>query len=136
MVAAVSFRPQVYMTSTNSVKQEAINNGKSELNEIKSEVKNNQLSDISAMTQRMQIESKIQDAKTEPVKYDEEIKQKQRTDFAQQKENIDATKPKTITDVIAKMHKGQVASKPEQTDVLTNQMNMFATSNRILHGLF
>ena len=117
MVAAVSFRPQVYMTSTNSVKQEAINNGKSELNEIKSEVKNNQLSDISAMTQRMQIESKIQDAKTEP-------------------ENIDATKPKTITDVIAKMHKGQVASKPEQTDVLTNQMNMFATSNRILHGLF
>lgn len=135
MVVAVSFRPQVYMTSTNSVKQEAINNGKSELNEIKSEVKNNQLSDISAMTQRMQIESKIQDAKTEPVKYVEEIKP-QRTDFAQQKENIDATKPKTITDVIAKMHKGQVASKPEQTDVLTNQMNMFATSNRILHGLF
>ncbi len=134
MATSISFRPQVTMAPP-VIKQAEANNCKEQLNKVESDVKNNQITDISAMTQRMQLESQLQDTKVAPVTYVEEIKP-QPTQSPQAAENAASIKPKTVTDVIAKFHKGQQASKVEQSQVLTNQMNMMAASNMILHGLF
>ena len=133
MVTSVSFRPQVTYAAP-VVKQAEANDCREKLNEVKNDVRNNQISDISAMTQKMQIESKLQDTKVAPVKYVEEIKTQAWQPTPS--ERIDATKPNTVTDVIAKFHKGEQPSKVEQSNVLTSQMNMLAASNMILHGLF
>lgn len=134
MVANVSFRPQITMAPP-VIKQAEANNCREKLNEVETDVKNNQITDISAMTQRMQLESQLQDTKVAPVKYVEETKP-QSLQPAEASKNAYATKPASINDVIAKFHKGQQPSKVEQTQVLTNQMNMLAASNMVLHGLF
>ena len=134
MVTSVSFRPQVSLAPT-VVQQAEASNCREKLNEVKTDARNNEITDISAMTQRMQLESKLQDTKVAPVKYVEEIKPQQTNEVAKSAENV-ATKPKTVTDVIKNFHNGKQMSKVEQSQVLTNQMNMLAASNMILHGLF
>ena len=132
MVASVSFRPQVTMSAP-VVQQAKAENCKEELNRLDSDVKKNRVSDISAMTQRMMLESQLNDTKVEPVKYVEELKP---TENSPATSNAADITPKNVTDVIAKFHKGKQPSKVEQSQVLMNQMDMFATSNRLLHGLF
>ncbi len=134
MVTSVSFRPQISMAPT-VVQQAETNNCREKLNQVETDVKNNQITDISAMTQRMQLESQMQDAKVAPVKYVEEVKPQQTNEVAKPAETV-ATKPKTVTDVIKNFHNGKQLSKVDQSQVLTNQMNMMAASNMILHGLF
>ena len=133
MATSVSYRPQVRLTMP-VVKQTEVNSCRENLREVKKAVKENQLTDISAMTQRMEIESKLNDAKVSPVKFVEEIRP-QETELAKVAEPTTLTTPKTVTDVIAKFHKGNQPSKHEQSQVLMNQMNMFAASNMVLHGL-
>ena len=134
MVTAISFRPQVTMAPS-VVKQAEANSCREKLNDVESDIKNNQISDISAMTQRMQLESQLNETKVEPVKYVEDIKP-ENSKLTHSTESANIAKPANVTDVIAKLHKGKQPSKVEQSHVLANQMDMFATSNRILHGLF
>lgn len=134
MVTSVSFRPQITMSQP-VVKQAEARNFRARLNEVDTDVKNNQISDISAMTQRMQLESKLQDTKVDPVQYVQEIKP-QTAEPAQQSSKTGAIKPSSVTDVIAKFHKGKQPSKVEQSHVLADQMQMMAASNMVLHGLF
>lgn len=131
MTTSVSLRPQVTMAPP-VIQQAKADNCKAELNRLESDVKNNRVSDISAMTQRMMLESQLNDTKVEPVKYVEEIKPCEPSKTS----DCASTAPKNITDVIAKFHRGKQPSKVEQSQVLFNQMDMFAASNRILHGLF
>ncbi len=133
MTTSVSFRPQVSLAPT-VVQQAKANECRENLNKVDKDVQNNQISDISAMTQRMQIESQLQDTKVAPVKYVEEIKPQQ-AEPAKVGE-ASATKPADVKDVIAKFHKGVQPSKYQQSQVLMDQMNMFAASNMVLHGLF
>ena len=134
MVTGISFRPQVTMAPP-VVKQAEANNCREKLNEVETDVKNNQITDISAMTQRMQLESKLQDTKVAPVKYVEETKP-QTIEPAKVSDVGAMSSPKDITDVIKKFHKGVQPSKFERSQVLMDQMNLYAASNMVLHGLF
>ncbi len=134
MVANVSFRPQITMAQPD-IKQAQARNFKVRMNEVESDAKNNQITDISAMTQRMQLESQLNDTKVEPVKYVEDTQPKS-IQTVQSIESAAEIKPNNVTDVIAKFHKGKQPSKVEQSQVLTNQMSMMAASNMVLHGLF
>ena len=134
MATSVTFRPQVSLAPT-VVQQSEANNCREKLNKVETDARNNQITDISAMTQRMQIESQLRDTKVAPVKYVEEIKPKV-MHTAQPSDYSVSTRPKTVTDVIARMHNGKVPSKVEQSQVLANEMNLMAASNRVLHGLF
>lgn len=133
MTTNVSFRPQVTLAPT-VVQQAKANECRENLNKVDKDVRNNQISDISAMTQRMQIESQLQDTKVAPVKYVEEVKP-QKWEPAQV-ESASATKPSNVNDVIAKFHRGAQPTRHQQSQVLMDQMNMFAASNMVLHGLF
>lgn len=133
MVTNVSFRPQVSQAPT-VIQQAQTQQCKEDLKQLESDVKNNQITDISAMTQRMQIESQMQDSKVAPVKYVEEIAP-QNTQTAKVSESGNVT-PNTVTDVIKNFHKGKQHSQAERSQMLFDQMNMYAASNRILHGLF
>ena len=133
MTTNVSFRPQVSLAPT-VVQQAKANECRENLNKVDKDVRNNQISDISAMTQRMMIESQLQDTKVAPVKYVEKV-EPQKWEPAQVG-NVSATKPSNVNDVIAKFHRGVQPSKHQQSQVLMDQMNMFAASNMILHGLF
>jgi hypothetical protein len=131
MTTSVSFRPQVTLAKS-VVNQAKANYCKEGLNNVEKAVQNNKLTDISAMTQRMQLESQLNETKVAPVKFVEEIKPQP----LQTAKVADVGGIKNVTDVIKNFHKGKVASKADQAQVLTNQMNMIAASNMILHGLF
>lgn len=121
------------------VQQAKAKSCKEELNRVETDVRNNQISDITAMTQRMQLESQLNDTKVAPVKYVEEVKP-QIYQTAQSAADVDTIKPKNVMDVIGKFHQNTnyatAPSKHERSQVMANQLNQMAISNRILHGLF
>ena len=131
MIQAISFKARVNYVP-NAVQQAQTNSAHGQLNQIEDGVRNGQLSDISAMTQRMQAESMMNDAKVAPVQYVEEIKPQNN---ATQSAAASVESPKNVTDVIKNFHKGKSYSKVEHSNMLMNQMNQYAVSNRILHGL-
>lgn len=135
MVSSIAYRPQVNVVPT-AVQQSTADNCKSELNKIDSDVKNNEITDIAAMAERMRIESQLDDTKVPPVKYVEEIKPQTAQETTVSSEVSAATAPKTVTDVIKRMHSGKQYSSHEHSQMLTSQMNQMAINNRILHGLF
>lgn len=135
MTMSVSFRPQVTMAPT-VIQQAQANECKEDLKVVDSELKDSQITDISAMTKRMQIESKLQDTKVAPVKYVEELKPIQPQDTAKVSETGSVNTPNSVTDVIKNFHRGIKPTNNERSQVLFNQMNQYAMSNRILHGLF
>jgi len=134
MVAGVTYRPQVTQAPP-VIQQAQAQECKANLQQVENESKNGQITDISAMTQRMQLESKLQDAKVSPVKYVEEVAP-QNTQTAKVSESGNVNTPKDVTDVIKNFHKGKQYSNNERSQMLFDQMNMYAASNRILHGLF
>ena len=73
MTSFMAIRPQVNVAPTVTQQADA-NNYKAELNKVDSDVKKNQISDIAAMTKKTDLESKLNDTKTEPVKYVEDVK--------------------------------------------------------------
>ncbi|GEM_PF-6864243 len=136
MSMQVSFRAQVAQAPT-VIQQAQTNESKEDLNKLKTDTQNNQLTDIAAMTQKMQIESKMQDAKAEPVKYVEDVKPQPSTDTAKVSESGSVSTPNTVTDVIKNFHRGERQyNNNQRAQVLFDQMNQYAMSNRILHGLF
>lgn len=137
MAMQVSFRAQVAQTPT-VIQQAQKNESKEDLNKLQTDVKNNQMTDIAAMTQKMQIESKMQDAKAEPVKYVEEVKPQQPSTETEKVSGTGAAStPNNVTDVIKNFHRGERQyNNNQRAQVLFDQMNQYAMSNRILHGLF
>ena len=134
MTANISFRPQTTMSAP-VVQQSKAESCKEELNRINADIRNNRVSDIAGMTQRMQVESELNDTKVPTVKYVEEIKPQQNTT-----QNVSKPgKPQDITDVIKKFHKSYQSnpiSNHDYSQMMTDKMNQLAISNRILHGLF
>ena len=136
MTVGVSLRPQVAVAPT-PVQQACVNNCKEEMKQVKTAVQNNQITDIAAMTQKMQIESTLNDAKTAPVTYVEKTKPIEvPSDTTKVAEAGSLAKPENITDVIKNFRKGgEQYSNHERSQMLMDQMNQFAMNNRILHGL-
>lgn len=134
MVTSVSLRPQVNL-AYHPVKEAVTRNCREQLNNVQKAVRNHQISDLGAMAQKMQLNTQIQAAKVPPVRYIEEIKPQNLQAAAKTSDVGSLTKPKTITDVIRRFHNGAQPSKHEQSQVLANQMDMFAANNMVLHGL-
>lgn len=134
MVNFMAIRPQVNVAPTVTQQADA-NNFKAELNKVDTDVKNNQISDIAAMTKKTDLESKLNDTKAEPVKYVEDVKTKnvESTDKADETKNV--TNP-GFENTVKKLQNGKQYSLNEKSMMLTNQMNQMAINNRILHGLF
>jgi len=135
MATAVTFRPQVCNAPT-VVQQSRARACRENLNKVEEGVRKNELSDIAGMTERMQLESQLNEAKVAPVKYVEEIKPQESLQTAKVSETSAMTKPKNVTDVIRNFHNGKQESRADRANVISQQMNMMAVNNMILHGLF
>ena len=79
MTTSISFRPQINISPNFAQKSEAIQ-FKVALEQIKTDYQNNQTTDIGFMTQKTNLESKIQETKTEPIKLVEDIKPSESTE--------------------------------------------------------
>lgn len=129
----ITFRPQITMSKP-VVRQAEADFCRENLNRVEKAVHNNNVSDIGAMTEKIRLETNLNDTKVPPVKYVEEIKPQNIQ--TQKVDNSDLiSSPHGITDVIKSFHKKNTPSKHEQSQVLFNQMNMLAANNMVLHGL-
>lgn len=134
MTSFMAIRPQVNVAPTVTQQADA-NNYKAELNKVDSDVKNNQISDIAAMTKKTDLESKLNDTKAEPVKYVEDVKTSD-VKSADKTENAKNVTNPGFESTIKNLQNGKQYSLNEKSMMLTNQMNQMAINNRILHGLF
>ena len=133
MTTSISFRPQINISPNFAQKSEA-NQFKVALEQIKTDYQNNQTTDIGFMTQKTNLESKIQETKTEPIKLVEDIKPSESTEKTSEAKVL-ATDP-AFDKTVKNLQNGKQYSLNERDKILTNQMNQFAINNRILHGLF
>ncbi|MCM1264803.1 MAG: hypothetical protein NC200_01270 [Candidatus Gastranaerophilales bacterium] len=134
MTTNVSFRPQVSLAPTVTQQSDA-NNYKAALNQLKADYNNNQVSDIAAMTQQTDLESKLQETKAEPVKYVEDVKTNKPSDSNSVEQSKVVTDP-AFEKTVKNLQSGKQYSLNEREQMLTSQMNQMAMNNRILHGLF
>lgn len=134
MTTNVSFRPQVSIAPTVTQQADA-NNYKAALNQLKADYNNNQVSDIAAMTQKTNLESKLQETKAEPVKYVEDVNAPKTSDVNSTEQSKVVTNP-AFEKTVKNLQNGKQYSLNEREQMLTSQMNQMAMNNRILHGLF
>jgi len=135
MTTSVSLiRPQVNTAPTVTQQADA-SKFKSELNQVNTDVKNNQISDIAAMTKKTDLESKLNETKAEPVKYVEDTKTQKTSETDKTEESKNVTNP-GFENAVKNLQNGKQYSLNEKDLMLTNQMNQMAINNRILHGLF
>jgi hypothetical protein len=134
MTTSVSFRPQVSLAPTVTQQSDA-KEFKSALNQLKQDYNNNQVGDIAMMTKRTDLENKIQDTKTEPVKYVEDVKTNKPSDTSSTEQIKTVTNP-AFDKTIKNLQNGKQYSLNEREQMLTSQMNQMAINNRLLHGLF
>ena len=133
MTTSISFRPQVNIRPSFTQKAE-VSQFKTALEQIQADYLKQQTSDIGKMTEQTKLESKIQDRKTEPIKYVEEIKP-----ISTSKPNeitTLATTGKNFEKIVKNIQNGKQYSINEQDKILTNQMNQIAIQNKILHKLY
>lgn len=129
----VSFTPKISMAKP-VIRQSEANLCKENLNRVEKAVRKFQISDIGAMTEKIQLNSKLNETKVSPIKYVEEIKPQNISSRSNENLSVGSVQP-GIENVIKKFHKQNAPSNHEKAQVLTEQMNMLATSNMILHGL-
>lgn len=134
MTTSVSFRPQVSLAPTVTQQSDA-NNFKAALNQLQTDFNNNEVSDIAAMTQKTDLESKLNETKAEPVKYVEDVKTNKTSDGNSVEQSKVVTDP-AFEKTIKNLQSGKQYSLNEREQMLTSQMNQMAMNNRILHGLF
>ena len=130
MSGTISFiRPQVNTVPTVTQKTDT-DNLKAELNTVNSEQEDYKISDIAAMTRRINLESKLNDTKAAPVKYEDEIK----TAETEETSGGYATNP-DFENAVKSLRENRQYSLNEKDMMLAEQMNQMALSNKILHGL-
>lgn len=133
MTTSISFRPKINIRPSFTQKAE-VSQFKTALEQIQADYLNKQTSDIGKMTEQTKLESKIQDSKTEPIKYVEDLKL---NPLSKQNETTTlANTDKNFEGIVKNIQNGKQYSLNERENILTNQMNQIAIHNKILHGLY
>ena len=129
MTLAVRFRPRVNFCA-NAVQQAQINAAQENLENLR------EMGDtgIAGMTARIKAQEALFDSKVPPVQ--EVAEEKPLQHYSQSvAESGSLNQQPSVTDVIKNFHKGKTYSKVEHSNMLMNQMNQYAVSNMVLHGL-
>ena len=93
------------------------------------------MNDLTVMSNRMNLESKLNDTKTSPVQYVEDVKPAKSSEATKEVEKNSHVTVPTLDSTVKKFQEGKAPSKVDQDRVLTNQMSYMAVNNRVLHGL-
>lgn len=134
MSLSVSFKPMVSSFAP-SFKSNDAKDLKNQLSELKETSQNQKMNDLTVMSNRMNLESKLNDTKTSPVQYVEDVKPTKPNEATQEVEKNSYVTAPTLDTTVKKFQEGKAPSKVDQDRVLTNQMSYMAVNNRILHGL-
>ena len=134
MSLSVSFKPMVSNFAP-SFKSNDAKDLKNQLSELKETSQNQKMNDLTVMSNRMNLESKLNDTKTSPVQYVEDVKPAKSSEATKEVEKNSYVTAPTLDTTVKKFQEGKAPSKVDQDRVLTNQMSYMAVNNRILHGL-
>lgn len=134
MSLSVSFKPMVSSFAP-SFKSNDAKDLKNQLSELKETSQNQKMNDLTVMSNRMNLESKLNDTKTSPVQYVEDVKPTKPNEATKEVEKNSYVTAPTLDSTVKKFQEGKAPSKVDQDRVLTNQMSYMAVNNRILHGL-
>ena len=134
MSLSVSFKPMVSSFAP-SFKSNDAKDLKNQLSELKETSQYQKMNDLTVMSNRMNLESKLNDTKTSPVQYVEDVKPTKPNEATQEVEKNSYVTAPTLDTTVKKFQEGKAPSKVDQDRVLTNQMSYMAVNNRILHGL-
>lgn len=134
MSLSVSFKPMVSNFAP-SFKSSEAKDVKAEMSKLESDSKNQKLNDLSVMSTRMDLESKLNDTKVAPVEYVEDVKPAKPLNAPKEVEKNSYVTAPSLDSTVKKFQQGKAPSRVEQDAVLTDQMNQMAVNNRILHGL-
>ena len=134
MSLSVSFKPMVSSFAP-SFKSNDAKDLKNQLSELKETSQNQKMNDLTVMSNRMNLESKLNDTKTSPVQYVEDVKPTKPNEVTKEVEKNSYVTAPTLDTTVKKFQEGKAPSKVDQDRVLTNQMSYMAVNNRILHGL-
>lgn len=134
MNLSVSFKPMV-SNFTPSFKSSEARDVKAEMNQLDSDSKNQKMNELSVMSARMDLESKLNDTKVAPVKYVEDVKPAKPFNAPKEVDKNSYVTAPSLDATVKKFQQGKAPSRAEQDAALTNQMNYFAVNNKILHGL-
>ena len=134
MSLSVSFKPMVSSFAP-SFKSNDAKDLKNQLSELKETSQNQKMNDLTVMSNRMNLESKLNDTKTSPVQYVEDVKPTKPNEATKEVEKNSYVTAPTLDTTVKKFQEGKAPSKVDQDRVLTNQMPYMAVNNRILHGL-
>ncbi|DAA97208.1 TPA: hypothetical protein CPT80_03205 [Candidatus Gastranaerophilales bacterium HUM_9] len=134
MSLSVSFKPMVSNFAP-SFKSNDAKDLKNQLSELKETSQNQKMNDLTVMSNRMNLESKLNDTKTSPVQYVEDVKPTKPNEATKEVEKNSYVTAPTLDSTVKKFQEGKAPSKVDQDRVLTNQMSYMAVNNRVLHGL-
>ena len=134
MNLSVSFKPMVSNFAP-SFKSSEAKDVKAQINELDDKSKTQKLNDLSVMSTRMDLESKLNETISAPVQYVEDVKSAKPVDSVKEVDKSSYVTAPSLDSTVKKFQQGKVPSRVEQDAVLTNQMNQMAVSNKILHGL-
>ena len=134
MSLSVSFKPMVSSFAP-SFKSNDAKDLKNQLSELKETSQNQKMNDLTVMSNRMNLESKLNDTKTSPVQYVEDVKPAKPNEATKEVEKNSYVTAPTLDSTVKKFQEGKAPSKVDQDRVLTNQMSYMAVNNRVLHGL-
>lgn len=134
MNLSVSFKPMVSNFAP-SFKSGEAKDVKAQMNELSDKSKSLKLNDLSVMSTRMDLESKLNETKSTPVQYVEDVKPAKPVDFVKEVDKNSYVTAPSLDSTVKKFQQGKAPSRVEQDAVLTDQMNQMAVNNKILHGL-
>lgn len=131
MTTSVSLRPVVSNLAPSMQNNQAKNLkiALCELNEVSREKRMNALS---FMSNKLNLESKINETKVAPVEFVEDVKPTQSFKGIEKSSNVTAP---SLESTIKNFQKGKTLSRVDNDAKLTSQMNYIAMNNRVLHGL-
>lgn len=134
MNLSVSFKPMVSNFAP-SFKSSEAKDVKAQINELEDKSKSQNLNDLSVMSSRMDLESKLNETKSAPVQYVEDVKPAKPAESVKEVEKNSYVTAPSLDSTVKKFQDGKAPSRVEQEAVLTDQMNQMAVNNKILHGL-
>lgn len=138
MVRAISgFRPYVSVVPT-VTQQQRVNQIKLERNEVTDDLRNGKISDMQAMSERVDLESQLMDARAKVASASNGIdvvgvdRTPKSSDVVTAPREV--TKSATVNNV-ERQQKGKELSNVEKQNIVEQQMNQMAINNQVLHGL-
>lgn len=134
MSLSVSLKPMVSNFAP-SFKSSEAKDVKAQINELEDKSKSQKLNDLSVMSARLDLESKLNETKSAPVQYVEEAKPARPVAASKEVDKSSYITAPSLDSTVKKFQDGKAPSRVEQEAVLTDQMNQMAVNNKILHGL-